>query len=201
MDDAAGSSVAVDASGNGNDATLTGLSLASAWTSGHAGGALRCDGSGSASVNHTTTLDGITAGVTVAAWVYRSSSTTGFAVVLSRQIGTTSNEYYWLGLSGNYAGTSGSTGTFMSTTAVPTAVWTHLAATNDGSTERIYVNGVQVASKNTTAVFKADTSKLIICGNQNDASGNVIEHWTGMIDDLQLYSRALTAAEIANLAK
>ena len=201
MDEAAGSGTAVDATGNGNNATLTGLSLTSAWTTGHTGSALKCDGSGGASVNDSASLEGITTGVTISAWVYRSVATTGFSVVLSKQIGTTSGEYYWLGLSGNYAGTSGSSGTFASTTAVPIGVWTHMAATNDGSTERIYVNGAQVASKNTAVVLKADTSKLIICGNQNDSSGSIIERWNGLIDDLQLYNRALTATEISSLAK
>jgi hypothetical protein len=50
-------------------------------------------------------------------------------------------------------------------------------------------------------VFKADSSKLTICGNQNDASGAITQRWNGLVDDLQLYNRALTATEIAGLAK
>jgi hypothetical protein len=76
-----------------------------------------------------------------------------------------------------------------------------MAATDDGSTVRIYVNGFQVASKNVNDVFKADTSKLTICGNQNDSSGAVTQRWNGLVDDLQLYNRPLTATEIASLAK
>jgi hypothetical protein len=201
LNEAAGNGTAADASGNGNDATLTGLSAASAWTTGHVGGALKCDGSGGALVNHSASLDAITKGATISAWVYRLSATTGFSVVLSRQIGTTSGEYYWLGLSGDYAAISSSASPMISTTTVPMGTWTHLAVTHDGSTARIYVNGTQVLSRTSSAVFKADTSKLTICGNQNDASGAITQRWNGLVDDLQLYGRALTATEISSLAK
>jgi hypothetical protein len=200
MDEPAGSSTAVDASGNGNNATLSGLNPALAWTTGHTGGALKCDGSGSALVSDSTSLDGITAGVTISAWVNRLGASTGFTAVLSREIGTTITEYYYLGLSGDkaefYSSSSG-----LSTTSIPIGIWTHMAATDDGSTVRIYVNGFQVASKNVNDVFKADTSKLTICGNQNDSSGAVTQRWNGLVDDLQLYNRPLTATEIASLAK
>ena len=200
MDEAAGSDTAADASGNGNTATLTGLNPASAWTTGRTGGALKCDGSGGALVNDSVSLDGITTGVTIAAWVNRLSATTGFSAVLSRETGTTNGQYYWLGLSGDDAEFYGLSGV-LSTTTVPMGIWTHMAATHDGTTARIYVNGAQVTSKSSSDVFKADTSKLTICGNQNDASGAITELWNGLVDDLQLYNRVLTATEIANLAK
>jgi hypothetical protein len=200
MDGAAGSSTAVDASGNGNGATLSGLNPTSAWTTGRTGGALKCDGSGAALVNDSASLDGIATGVTISAWVNRLSATTGFSAVLSRETGTTAGQYYWLGVSGDKAEFYGLSGV-LSNATVPIGSWTHLAATHDGTTARIYVNGVQVTSQNSSNVFKADTSKLVICGNQNDASGAVGERWNGLVDDLQLYNRALTATEIAGLVK
>jgi hypothetical protein len=200
MDEAAGSSTAVDASGNGNNATLTGLNPFSGWTTGRTGGALKCDGSGGALVGDSVSLDGITTGVTISAWVNRLGASTGFTAILSREIGTTITEYYYLGLSGDKAEFYSSSGG-LSTTTIPIGIWTHMAATDDGNTARIYVNGSLVTSRNSSDVFKADTSKLTICGNQNDTSGAVTQRWNGLVDDLQLYSRALTATEIANLAK
>jgi len=200
MDEPAGSSTAVDASGNGNNATLSGLNPALTWTTGRTGGALKCDGSGSALVSDSTTLDGITAGVTISAWVNRLGASTGFTAVLSREIGTTITEYYYLGLSGDKAEFYSSSGG-LSATSIPIGIWTHMAVTDDGSTVRVYVNGFQVASKNVNDVFKADTSRLTICGNQNDPSGAVTQRWNGLVDDLQLYNRPLTATEIASLAK
>jgi hypothetical protein len=200
MDEAAGSSTAVDASGNGNNATLTGLNTASAWTAGRTGGALKCDGSGGALVNDSVSLDGITTGVTISAWVNRLGASTGFTAILSREIGTTITEYYYLGLSGDKAEFYSSSGG-LSTTTIPIGIWTHMAVTDDGNTVRLYVNGSQVTSRNASDVFKADTSKLTICGNQNDTSGAITQRWNGLVDDLQLYNRVLAATEIANLAK
>jgi hypothetical protein len=201
MDEVSGSATAADATGKGNNATLTGLNTTSAWTTGRSGGALKCDGSGSALVNNSASLNTITTGVTVSAWAYRPSATTGKGVVLSREVGTTFAEHYWLGISGDNVGFSGSSGNVISNTAVPIGVWTHLAVTHDGTTVRIYVNGAQVYSNLSNGVFKADTSKLTICGNQNDTSGAITERWNGLVDDLQLYSRALMATEVAALAK
>jgi len=127
MDEAAGSGTAADASGNGNDATLTGLNPASAWATGRTGGALKCDGSGAALVNDSASLDGIATGLTISAWVNRLRATPGFSAVLSRETGTTTGQYYWLGVSGDKAEFYGLTGV-LSNTTVPIGIWTHLAA-------------------------------------------------------------------------
>jgi hypothetical protein len=79
--------------------------------------------------------------------------------------------------------------------------WVHLAVTHDGSTLRLYVDGALAGSKALPGSFAPDTSQLALCGNQNDASGAIGERWVGLVDDLRLYRRALTDAEIAQLAR
>ena len=70
-------------------------------------------------------------------------------------------------------------------------VWTHLAATYDGATLRLYVNGVQVKTLAITGSIKASTGVLRIGGNA------VWGEWfAGLIDEARLYNRALTAAEL-----
>jgi hypothetical protein len=201
MDDGPGSKVAADASGNGNTATLSGLDPATGWTTGRSGGALRCDGLGGALVANSPSLEKIATGVTIAAWVARSTISTGYVVVCSKQIRASSGEYYWLGMNGETMGFMGSGGGALTAVTIPVGVWTHVAVTHDGTTARIYTNGSLVASRNLAASFRLDSSKLVICGNQNDAAGAIQERWNGLVDELQLYSRALSAAEIAGLAK
>ena len=79
----------------------------------------------------------------------------------------------------------------LGTGAVPTNAWTHLAATYDGSTLRFYVNGVQVGSKTGVSAIAASTGSLRIGGN-----GVWGEYFRGLIDDVRIYNRPLTASEI-----
>jgi hypothetical protein len=70
--------------------------------------------------------------------------------------------------------------------------WTHLASTYDGTTLRLYVNGVQAATKAVTGAIKVSTGVLRIGGN-----GTWNDEWfSGLIDEVRVYSRALTAAQI-----
>lgn len=86
--------------------------------------------------------------------------------------------------------TSGNQNTFApSILAVNT--WTHLAATFDGATVRLYVNGAQVASRAQTTPLAATTGTLQIGG---DSYPN--EFFVGRIDEVRVYNRALTSAEI-----
>src|SRR6185437_16551675 len=77
------------------------------------------------------------------------------------------------------------------TAAVPTGAWTHLAATFDGTTERLYVNGTQVSSLAVSGSILTSTSPLKIGGNAIWG-----EYFNGMIDEVRVYNRALSAGEI-----
>ena len=69
--------------------------------------------------------------------------------------------------------------------------WTHLAVTYDGATLRMFVNGTQVASKAQTGSITTSTGVLRI-GGTNLASA----FFQGRIDEIRIYNRALTQAEI-----
>jgi hypothetical protein len=82
------------------------------------------------------------------------------------------------------------------TTQIPLNLWTHLAATYDGTTLRLYVNGVLVNSRSASGPLIVSTGTLRIGGNS--AWG---EFFQGRIDEVRVYNRALTPAEIqADLA-
>jgi hypothetical protein len=75
---------------------------------------------------------------------------------------------------------------------LPTGVWTHVALTWDGATARLYVNGVQAASRALAGPIAAGNQPLRIGGGASFAG----EFFEGRIDEVRLYNRALTAAEI-----
>jgi hypothetical protein len=69
--------------------------------------------------------------------------------------------------------------------------WTYLAATYDGASLRLYVNGVQVATSAVSGAIATTAGPLQIGGN------NVWSEWfKGTIDDVRVYNRALSAAEV-----
>ena len=70
--------------------------------------------------------------------------------------------------------------------------WTHVASTFDGAVIRLYINGVQVASTAFSGTMVPSTGALRIGGN----SLFVTEYFTGRIDEVRIYDRALSAAEI-----
>ena len=70
--------------------------------------------------------------------------------------------------------------------------WSHLAMTWDGLTIRVYVNGAQVSSSALAGTALTSDGPLRIGGN-----GVWPEWFNGLIDEVRVYNRALSAAEIA----
>ena len=77
------------------------------------------------------------------------------------------------------------------TAALSTTAFTHLAATYHGTAIRLYVNGVQASTLAVTGAIKSSTGVVRIGGN------NIWGEWfNGLIDEVRIYNRALSAAEI-----
>lgn len=78
-----------------------------------------------------------------------------------------------------------------SAAAVATGAWSHIVATHDGATAKVYINGVLDTS--TAASTAVPTSSNVLSVGSR-ATGFPFK---GSIDDPAVYSRVLTAAEIA----
>src|SRR5258706_496495 len=131
--------------------------------------------------------------MTLEVWVFPTGSLASWRAVLDKNV----DGYYLMASSdpNNRPAVGGPWTGVNQTTAAPTALalnaWTHLAATFDGATVRLYVNGVQVASQAQTAPLATTTGTLQIGG---DSYPN--EFFAGRIDEVRIYNRALTQAEI-----
>ena len=66
-----------------------------------------------------------------------------------------------------------------------------MALTYDGATLRLYVNGTQVATPAATGAIQTSANPLWIGGNTPYG-----EYFQGLIDEVRVYNRALTQAEI-----
>ncbi len=141
----------------------------------------------------TAALD-LTTGMTLEAWVQPTSTNRWRTVALKEQTGNLVYALY-----GNNSGQRASANLFLggseaearSAGQLPANVWTHLAATYDGATIRLYVNGTLSGSTTATGSLPASTGPFRI-------GGNAIwdEFFSGQLDDLRLYNRALSATEV-----
>src|SRR5258705_161725 len=189
FNEGSGTTVA-DVSGNNNNGTIS----AATWTTaGKFGSALVFNGtSAQVTVPNATSLQ-LTTGMTLEVWVFPTGSLAGWRAVLDKNV----DGYYLMASSdpNNRPAVGGTWTGGNQNRAAPTAlglnVWTHLAATFDGATVRLYVNGVQVASQAQTAPLATTTGTLQIGG---DSYPN--EFFAGRIDEVRIYNRALTQAEI-----
>lgn len=100
-----------------------------------------------------------------------------------------------------YRDNPGTLATLQATKDIEADKWTHVAATFDGTTRRmkIYINGVLVGEKigvNPQIVGK-DFIELGRNADNNDSTGRAM--FKGQIDDVKIYARTLSDAEIKNL--
>lgn len=82
-----------------------------------------------------------------------------------------------------------------STKVTQAGEWHLIVGTYDGSTMRLFVDGVQAAERPATGDITPTSSDLMIGRN----SENGLDFFQGTIDDIRIYNRALSSAEIAEL--
>jgi len=182
-----------DASGNGNLGTIK---EAVSITTGHSGNALKFDGVNDwVTVNDSASLD-LSTGKTLEAWVYpQSLSSPGKTVILKEKSG---GEVYALyaredaNLPSSHFNDGGGYHSVFGPKALTLNQWTHLAGTYDGKYQRLYVNGSQVAQQAQNSLIQQSTGVLRIGGNSLWS-----EFFKGYIDEVRIYNRALTPAEVS----
>lgn len=209
LNEAPGSTMAQDSSGNGNHGILKELDPATAWVAGHEGdgGGLRIGGTGYVEVPMPSpSIAAISNGVTVAAWISLEGDVKEYGTAISRQIGNSIDQYYHLSVNATERPAlfvamdelPSPVAFVPGDAAVKRATFTHIAGTYDGSVARLYVDGEQKASDEIRGLFKSDTTPLILGANGN---GPIVdERFPGRIDEIVLYNRPLDSKEIAQVA-
>jgi hypothetical protein len=77
-------------------------------------------------------------------------------------------------------------------TALPTNQWAHIVGTFDGSTMKLYKNGVEVDSAPFATSISHSTNTL----NIGAGNGSGIYAWAGDVDEVALYDVALTPTQV-----
>lgn len=192
-----------DRSGAGNNGYFYNGATSTAKVQGKLGQGISLDGVDDY-VRSSTLVN--TAVVTVSAWVKissRPSPSDGFIAGFVNGIGNGNHDknlliktdgklYFYV-----YDGAQKTTSAPAS--AIPLNTWVHVVGTADGTTARTYLNGVEVGSVAAGNTFTSYTVPNIFIGG---ATGNAFVGGTYMaqsIDDVRVYNRALSAAEIKQL--
>jgi len=196
FDEGAGATL-VDRSGNGNNGVIAN----GTWVAGKYGGGLRFNGTTSlVTIANSSTLN-LSAGMTLEAWIDPTSLTSPDAnwdAVIAKEHLNSSNDIAYALYAGQGTGTAPGGHVLIGSTdygttggsVLPLNQWAFLAATYDGTTLRTFLNGVQISSKAITGKIASTADPLTIGG---DWAG---EMFTGLIDNVRVYSTALTAAQI-----
>lgn len=209
MDEGSGQLVR-DSSGNGLHGRLGSTSgddeTDPLWTSGRIGeGALAFPGGArSVFVPDSPLLE--PPQVTAEAWVRRSGSPGPFAYVLSKGASTCVAASYaiYSGFAGGltfyvYNGSSYRLASPDAGRSVWDGKWHHVAGTFDGALVHLYIDGVEVGAGTPASAiaYGLPTSEAFYIGNYR---GSCDRPFTGEIDNVRIWSRALNAGEIATLA-
>jgi len=189
--EASGSAVA-DASGNGNGGSVdAGVTRT---TAGKFGAALTFNGNGTVTIPGARSL-ALTTGMTLSAWLYPTSVAAAWTDVIMKG----NDNYYLMAASASgpgpaaavkFNGSQGTSRVFAPSNLVPNT-WTYLAATYDGATLRLYVNGAEVARIDGQNNIRTSGAALRIGGDPYDG-----QFFRGTIDEVRVYNRALSVAEL-----
>jgi hypothetical protein len=134
---------------------------------------------------------------TIAAWIQADGTHDQIALLSKPFGGSAGNSWQLEVLDDDRVSLSGgSPHTLASPGDITTDAWHHLAGTWDGATKRLYIDGEVVAEED--AGVEYDGHAIYLGGDQN--SGAEVLFWDGVLDDLRVYRRALSGAEIAALA-
>jgi len=184
------STVAYDASGNGNSSILYNSPLWQSGSSCIAGGCLNLNGMSqylNASSTNMTSVDSFT----VAGWTYLTDVTTtnntlygnsGTVELLTKPTGY----YFGVWVDGVEYSKQGTTSSNINS-------WVHWALTRSDSSIVVYRNGISIDSRNDLPAGSVDISGYI------GAQGGTSYYLEGNLDELRVYGRALSAQEILDM--
>lgn len=196
LDDNTGT-IADDFTGRSQDGMITGA----AWAAGINASALSFDGADDGILVGSSAAMTGTGDLTLAAWVKIDPGSPLSTVIQQREAGATGYQGQYV-LNVNADGTvnffiyNNSTYQFDLTTSatVNDGRWHYLAAVREGTAGRIFIDGVQAASA-VGAVQALALHPVAIGYDHRDNN----KRFDGLIDEVRIYERALSAAEIDSL--
>jgi len=180
-----------------NNGTLVGDPLPT-WSDGVIGNCLTFNGNQHVDCGNDTSLT-LPDGITISAWI-KIEAVGGIYTVIAKSGEVYSQTEYWIDIRDNnnsiYFGgydVNGNNAYISRTYAFQTGLWYHIIALDDLNNLKLYVNGIQIGSA--TRHTRMSNSKW----HTTIGSRNNVQKFVGNIDEVQVYNRGLTPAEITYL--
>jgi len=207
-----GSGVAIlDGSGNQNHGTGSGITWATGQEYGFQHPLVRSnnpmvfDGSNDYVLNNTdATWVGNT--YTFSYWIKTSTASSTILELKHNSSGVMLNNQFFTSLTSDgkirsYQGNSSGATVYdhTSTNAVHNGAWHHIALSYDNSTFKIYIDGSLDSTDSGSGTISQVARRLYIGINRNDGDSVFNSAFTGMMNDVAIWSSALTANEITAL--
>ncbi|OGG58376.1 hypothetical protein A2765_05505 [Candidatus Kaiserbacteria bacterium RIFCSPHIGHO2_01_FULL_56_24] len=177
--------VVADRSGQGNNGYFVGGATSSAKTIGHLGQALSFDGTSYIDIGSPASL--AVSQFTICAWI-KPSVLSSYHLIYGL---ANAPKFY---LQDSALLLSGGTNPFTAS-IISADVWQHVCASNDASNTRFYLNGALNQTSADATTWSTSASQVKIA---QDPSGST-QNFSGSIDDVRIYNRALTASEVKQL--
>ena len=95
-------------------------------------------------------------------------------------------------------GTSGDNSLLNWVGPISPSIWTHLVMTNDGSTTKLYVNGILETSYPENFLFTDNAYDLYV-GVRGYGNNAPADYYDGKLDEFQIFGKALSQTEIDSL--
>ncbi|UCC99201.1 MAG: discoidin domain-containing protein, partial [Phycisphaerales bacterium] len=187
--------IAEDSSRNGHNGTLNGDPQ---WVAGQLGSALDFDGAGDfVEVPHSPSLS-ITNAITIAAWTKMSANAGGEMAIVSKGgwgandlpyelTETPGDVIFW-----QFYDDGGRDG--CQPPSPPVNEWHHIAGTYDGTIFKCYIDGQLAQEWAYTGTMPQNTASVTIGRRSRGGTS-----FNGVIDEVAIFNRALTAQEIPNI--
>jgi len=188
--------IAVDASGNGNDGTV---SADVSWVpdGGRWGGAALFEGPDTAHIEISAADMSASAG-TVMMWGNltdpQPAQTRYFFGHTTQPSYNNRIQLYMDGTTELDLGLGGAHGAKTDIVTLPTNTWLHVAMTWDNGSYVVYLDGEEIASGSYSAL--TDIHDIAWIGNDGNPDSQGTEGFGGMLDEVRLYDRALTLEEV-----
>ncbi len=193
LDESTGT-IAYDMSGNGVNGTLGGTWTRATGTICAVGGCLVLNGASTNIALGTSTGLNITGNLSIVAWVKTTSTAAQGLVGKGPPSGSSGYlSYIWSsGVADFYS--SGGGGHVQSVRTVNDGSWHLIAIVLSGTNLSFYVDGAFDVTR--TSAAPLSTTNTGVIGRESDSSGS---YFNGLLDDVRVYNRALSAAEIQRL--